>query len=171
MLAFPLVVASQDWHPRGHESFASSHEGRSAGEVIDLDGLQQVLWPDHCVQESVGAEFHPDLDQGPIDVIFRKGTDPRIDSYSAFFDNGRRKTTGLSGYLSGRDVEEVFVMGLATDYCVRATALDSVAEGFSTHVLLDGCRSVNLAEGDDERAIEAMRDAGVEFGYVDDLDD
>lgn len=171
MLGFPLVVATQDWHPPGHESFASSHPGESAGGVIDLYGLQQVLWPDHCVQGSPGANFHPGLDQGPIDVIFRKGTDPRIDSYSGFFDNGKRKSTGLSGYLSGKDVEEVWIMGLATDYCVKATALDAVEFGFDTHILQDGCRAVDLSPGDGLRALEVLRDAGVHLSRVDDLDD
>ncbi len=165
-LGFPLVVATQDWHPRGHESFASSHPGNSVGERIDLHGLPQVLWPDHCVQGSEGAELHPDLDQGPLDVIFRKGTDPRLDSYSAFFDNGKRKSTGLGGFLRGKDVSDVYIMGLATDYCVRATALDAVALEFRTHLLRDGCRAVDLEPGDEARAVALMDGVGVHITTV-----
>lgn len=158
---YELVVATQDWHPPGHGSFASSHPGRAPGEVIDLHGLPQVLWPDHCVQGTPGAELAAGLDRSRVAAVFRKGTDPRIDSYSAFFDNGHRKATGLGDWLRERHVDEVHVLGLATDYCVRFTALDAVALGFRVVLLEDASRGVELAPGDVARAIAAMRDAGV----------
>ncbi len=162
--AFDLVVATQDWHPRGHGSFASSHPGRRPGELGTLDGLPQVLWPDHCVQGTPGAAFAGALDTDRVEAIFRKGTDPRIDSYSGFFDNGHRKSTGLGDYLRGKGATELFVMGLATDYCVRYTALDARMLGFDTTLLLDGCRGVELAPGDVDRAVDEMRAAGVRLG-------
>ena len=143
---FDLVVATQDWHPAGHESFASSHAGRSQFEQIDLHGLPQVLWPDHCTQASDGAELAPALRTGRIEAIFRKGMNPETDSYSAFFDNGHRKSTGLADYLRGRGVTEVFVAGLAADYCVYYSALDALAAGFTTTVITDATRAIS-AEG------------------------
>ena len=159
---FPLVVATQDWHPQNHGSFASNHPGRKPGEVIDLNGLPQVLWPDNCVQESSGAELHADLDQEPIAEVIRKGTDPAIDSYSGFFDNAHRKATGLEDVLRSKGVTEVHVVGLATDYCVKYTALDSLSLGFRTVVISDACRGVDLHEGDIEAALLEMRNAGAE---------
>ena len=158
---FDLVLATQDWHPPGHGSFASSHAGRKVGEVIDLNGLPQILWPDHCVQGTRGAEFGPGLDHARVEAVFRKGTDPGLDSYSGLFDNGRRKSTGLAGYLRDRGVTGLYVCGLATDYCVKFTAIDAAGQGFRTHLLADASRGVNLAAGDAERAIEEMRRAGV----------
>ncbi|MCA9404393.1 MAG: bifunctional nicotinamidase/pyrazinamidase [Candidatus Omnitrophica bacterium] len=157
---FDLVVATQDWHPAGHKSFASSH-GKQPGEVIDLNGLQQILWPDHCVQGSAGAKFVDALRLGKIDRIFQKGTDPEIDSYSGFYDNGHRKATGLAGYLKEKKVSTVYVTGLATDYCVKYTCLDAVREGFRTVLIKDACRGVNLNEGDAEAAVADMKKAGV----------
>jgi nicotinamidase/pyrazinamidase len=159
--SFDLVVATQDWHPAGHASFAANHPGKSPGDVIELDGLQQVLWPVHCVQGTAGAELHPDLDRHRITRVFQKGTDCSIDSYSGFFDNGHRKATGLGDYLKGRGVTHVYVCGLATDYCVKFTALDAVELGLQTHLILDGCRGVELAPGDLERAVNQMQSAGV----------
>lgn len=161
--AFEVVVATQDWHPADHGSFAANHPGRAPGEVIDLDGLTQVLWPVHCVQESRGAALVDELGEvkGRLAAVFPKGSDPRVDSYSGFFDNGHRRATGLAEYLRRRGVDEVFVMGLATDYCVRFTAIDAVAQGFRTHLVVDGCRAVELAPGDGARAIAAMEAAGV----------
>jgi nicotinamidase/pyrazinamidase len=140
---FGLVIATQDWHPPHHKSFASSHEGRTAFEKITLDGLDQVLWPDHCIQGSRGAEFHPDLDTNKMEAIFRKGTDKNIDSYSGLYDNGHRKSTGLAGYLRERMVKDVFVCGLAGDYCVFFTAKDLLAEGFGTYLIEDATRSIS----------------------------
>jgi nicotinamidase/pyrazinamidase len=161
MPEYELVVATQDWHPAGHKSFASQHPGRSVGDVITLGGLDQVLWPDHCVQGTPGAELCAGLDRQRIDEVVRKGTDPDIDSYSGFFDNDHKRATGLADLLRRRGIGEVHVMGLATDYCVQFTALDAVELGFKTTVIVEGCRAVNLEPGDDERAIEAMHRAGV----------
>ena len=157
---FELIVATQDWHPPDHGSFASNHPGHKPGEVIDLDGLPQVLWPDHCVQASRGAEFHADLDMRRITRVFRKGTDPKIDSYSGFFDNAHRKSTGLGEFLKDESVTDVYILGLATDYCVRWSALDALKLGFRTHVIEDGCRGVELHPGDVQKAIEEIRAAG-----------
>jgi nicotinamidase/pyrazinamidase len=157
---FPLVVATQDWHPADHGSFAANHPGSDPYQVIDLHGLQQVLWPVHCVQDSPGAAFHERL-TARVDKVFPKGTDPTVDSYSGFWDNGRRKATGLGDWLRAQGVRDVYVMGLATDYCVKFTALDALTEGFATYLIEDGCRAVELAKGDGERAIDELRAAGV----------
>lgn len=159
---FELVVATQDWHPANHGSFASNHPGHSPGDVVDLHGLQQILWPDHCVQGSRGAEFHPDLNVSRVDKVVRKGTDPAIDSYSTFFDNGRRKSTGLEAYLREHGVTDVYLAGLATDYCVLWSARDAVDLGFRTYVVSDGCRGVELKPGDVDRAFDEMRSLGIE---------
>jgi nicotinamidase/pyrazinamidase len=158
---FDLVVATQDWHPANHASFAANHPGTKVGDVIDLNGLPQILWPVHCVQNSPGAALLSSLNTSRIARIFQKGTDPQIDSYSGFFDNGHRRATGLGDYLSKQRVSRVFVMGLATDYCVKFTALDSVGLGFETYLIEDGCRGVNLKPTDSADAIEAMKKAGV----------
>jgi nicotinamidase/pyrazinamidase len=160
---FELVVATQDWHPPDHGSFASNHEGRKPGEMTDLGGLPQVLWPDHCVQGSQGAEFHRDLDRTRVARVFHKGVDADIDSYSGFFDNGHRRSTGLGEYLRERAVTDVYILGLATDYCVKYSALDALKLGFTTHVIEDGCRGVELNPGDVQAAIDEMRAAGVEI--------
>ncbi|QDU75651.1 nicotinamidase/pyrazinamidase [Bremerella volcania] len=163
MSEFPLVVATQDWHPRNHRSFASQHPGRQVGEVIDWDGLEQVLWPDHCVQGSSGAKFAPGLNLDGIDHVIQKGTDVHIDSYSGFFDNGHRKSTGLEQLLHDHGVKEVHLVGLATDYCIKFTALDAVSLGFKTCVVLEGIRGVELSPGDCAKAIEEMLAAGIEI--------
>ena len=166
---FDLVVATQDWHPADHESFASRHPGRRVGEVIDLHGLQQVLWPDHCVQGSPGADFAPGLDVGRIDHIIRKALDRQIDSYSAFFDNGHRRSTGMDRLLRDKGVEAVCLVGLATDYCVKYTALDARRLGYDTTIILDGCRGIERLPGDVERAVEEMKAAGVKVTTSDKL--
>lgn len=158
---FDLVVATQDWHPKNHGSHAPNHPGREAGEVIELAGLPQVLWPTHCVQETHGANFVAGLEQDRWAAVFQKGTDAKIDSYSGFFDNGHVRATGLGAFLKERGVTEVYVVGLATDYCVKFTALDAVKLGFKTTLIADACRGVNLQPGDVERAIVDMRKAGV----------
>src|SRR4051812_45530569 len=158
---FDLIVATQDWHPADHASFAVNHPGRHVGEVIDLDGLAQILWPVHCVQETPGASFVDGLATGDIEKVFQKGTDPTIDSYSGFFDNGHRRSTGLENYLRSRGVTDVYVCGLATDYCVKFTALDGRGLGFSTFLITDASRGVNLKPGDVDRAVEEMQRAGV----------
>jgi nicotinamidase/pyrazinamidase len=158
---FELIVATQDWHPREHGSFAVNHPGKKPGEVIDLNGLTQILWPVHCVQQTRGAEFAPGLDTSRIAKVFQKGTDPAIDSYSGFFDNGHRKSTGLGDWLRERGVGDVYACGLATDYCVKFTALDARQLGFNVWLIEDACRGVNLKPGDSAEAIAEMRKAGV----------
>lgn len=139
---FNLVVATQDWHPAGHRSFASAHPGQALFSEITWQGLPQRLWPDHCVQGSSGAALHPALGLNQVEAIFRKGTDPDLDSYSAFFDNGHRRATGLSAYLRARGVTEVFVAGLAADYCVYFSAKDARSEGFAVTVIEDATRGI-----------------------------
>src|SRR6266568_4122050 len=134
---FDLVVATQDWHPLNHGSFAANHPGKKPGDVIELDGLQQILWPVHCVQNTPGAALVPSLGASRVARIFQKGTDPEIDSYSGFFDNDHRKATGLGEWLKAKSVSEVYICGLATDYCVKFTALDAVRLGFKTHLIED----------------------------------
>lgn len=161
MPRFELVVATKDWHPADHISFARNHPGRQPGDVVEVDGFAQVLWPVHCVQETPGAEFAAGLNVAGIHHVVEKGADPMIDSYGGFFDNERRRSTGLEDYLKQRGVRRVFIMGLATDYCVKFTALDAVDLGFETHLVLDGCRGVDLKPGDVERAVAEMKGSGV----------
>lgn len=134
---FDLVVATQDWHPADHKSFASMHSGKKILDEIILNGLPQVLWPDHCVQETIGAQFSSLLSTKKIEAIFRKGMDPNIDSYSGFFDNGKKKATGMGDYLKGRGITQIFVTGLAADYCVNFTALDGLELGFQSTIITD----------------------------------
>ncbi len=161
MPGYPFVVASQDWHPPDHLSFASQHPGKQVGETVEVDGLEQILWPDHCVQHTRGADFCARLDLDRIHEVVRKGADRRIDSYSAFFDNGHRKQTALADVLNARGVDEVHIMGLATDVCVKFTALDARKLGLRATVVLSGCRAVNLSPGDGDAAVETMADSGV----------
>ena len=156
-----LVIATQDWHPADHQSFASQHPGKGVGEVIQLGGLDQILWPDHCVQGTPGARFASELNTDGIDRVVQKGTDRAIDSYSGFFDNARGKATGLADYLRGQGVDEIHVVGLATDYCVKFTALDAVDLGFRTVLLVDAIRGVELNDGDCARVVQEMKAAGV----------
>jgi nicotinamidase/pyrazinamidase len=187
---FDLVVATQDWHPREHGSFAANHPGRTPGEVIDLHGLEQILWPVHCVQDTPGAALVPELEArrshlsglpastdrrfasvgtpmpsrgDGLAAVFQKGTDPEVDSYSGFFDNGRRKATGLGEWLREQGVESVAICGLALDYCVKFTALDARSLGLETTLIRDATRAVNLQPRDGEQAIEQLRAAGVKI--------
>jgi len=164
---YDLVVATQDWHPEEHGSFANKAD--EIGTVVNLQGLEQVLWPEHCVQGESGAEFVAELDTGKLDAVFQKGTDPGIDSYSGLFDNGKLKATGLDQYLQDNNVTEAHIVGLATDYCVKFTALDVAALGIETALVEDACRGVDLAEGDIDRAIDEMRDAGIRVIESEDL--
>lgn len=141
--SFDLVVATQDWHPADHRSFASNHHGRQVFEQIDLGGLKQVLWPEHCIQGSLGANFSSELNMDRVETIFRKGTDSEIDSYSGFYDNGHRKSTALANYLRGRQVTSVYIAGLAADFCVYYTALDALGAGFETFIIEDAVRAIN----------------------------
>ena len=156
-----LVAATRDWHPPNHGSFASQHPGKKPGDHALLDGVDQILWPDHCVQNTRGAELHDDLDATGIDHVVFKGTDPLVDSYSTFFDNARKRATGLEAYLREKGVDEVVLMGLATDYCVLYSALDAAALGFRTSVFHDGCRGIDLAPGDIDGAWRKMREHGI----------
>lgn len=161
MADYAWVIATQDWHPPTHLSFAANHPGKQPYEIIDLDGLDQVLWPTHCVTNTEGAAFHPDLNRDRIDKVVTKGSDPRVDSYSAFFDNGRRASTGLGDFCHQKKITGVDIMGLATDYCVKFTALDAVSLGLETRLIAEGCRGVNLGAQDSEAAIAAMTASGV----------
>lgn len=158
---FELVVATQDWHPKDHMSFASNHLGRKVGEIIIVEGLRQILWPDHCIQNTRGAEFHPNLNVQHLTKVFHKGIDKKIDSYSAFFDNAHRRSTGLSEYLQSIHVTDIYIMGLATDYCVKYSALDAAQLGFDVHVIEDACRGIELNPGDIDLSFQEMRKAGV----------
>jgi len=158
---FPLIVATQDWHPANHGSFAANHPGKRPFDQTELNGLPQTLWPVHCVQNTPGAAFAAGLKQDCFAKIFQKGTDPGIDSYSGFFDNGQRKSTGLGEWLREKGVTEVFVCGLATDYCVKFTALDAVRFGFKANLIVDACRGVNLSPNDTKHAITELRRAGI----------
>jgi len=158
--SFEHVVLTQDWHPAGHSSFASSHPGAQAFSSVAMPYGEQTLWPDHCVQGTPGAAFHPGLDWTRAELVLRKGFRPAIDSYSAFFENDRRTPTGLAGYLRERGIEGVTLVGLATDYCVAYSALDAVSQGFATTVRLDACRGIDLG-GSMATMFGRMREAGV----------
>ncbi|MER9894638.1 bifunctional nicotinamidase/pyrazinamidase [Mesorhizobium sp. M0119] len=154
------VLLTQDWHPAGHSSFASSHPGKQPFETIDVPYGHQTLWPDHCIQGSLGSDFHSGLAWSKAELVIRKGFRPAIDSYSAFFENDRTTPTGLAGYLRDRNIETLTLVGLATDFCVAFSALDAVKLGFATSVRLDACRGIDL-NGSMERMLGRMRDAGV----------
>jgi nicotinamidase/pyrazinamidase len=158
---FELILATQDWHPEDHGSHANNHPNARPGDTIELAGRSQILWPAHCVQDTPGADFVPGLDRSRWDAVFQKGVVRHVDSYSGFFDSGKEHDTGLAKYLGERGVTDVYLVGLATDYCVKYTALDAAALGFRTHLIADACRAVNLKPGDEARAIEEMQGAGV----------
>jgi nicotinamidase/pyrazinamidase len=157
---FEHVVMTQDWHPAGHSSFASSHPGHQAFESIDMPYGPQTLWPDHCIQGSIGSDFHSGLAWTKADLVIRKGFRGAIDSYSAFFENDHKTPTGLGGYLRERDIDEIILCGLATDFCVAYSALDAAAQGFAVTVRLDASRGINL-NGSVETMLKRMREAGV----------
>lgn len=157
---FDSAVLTQDWHPSGHRSFASSHPGQAAYATVELDYGAQTLWPDHCVQGSQGADFHAGLDVACAQLVIRKGFRPSIDSYSAFFENDRKTPTGLAGYLRERGFRRVVLTGLATDYCVAYSAIDAARLGFGSVVLLEACRAIDLG-GSLATAMDAMQQAGV----------
>lgn len=163
MEEFEIVVATQDWHPPDHGSFAANHSGKEVFESIELDGLPQTLWPVHCVWDTLGAEFASGLEVCRITRVFQKGTRPEVDSYSGFHDNGRRHSTGMAEWLREQGVTHLTVCGLATDYCVKFTALDAVSEGFQVTFALAACRGVNLTVGDVDKAVEEMRGAGIDI--------
>jgi nicotinamidase/pyrazinamidase len=152
---FDQIVATQDWHPANHGSFASQHD-KNPFEMGELDGLPQIMWPDHCVQNTLGSELA--ITDLPINKIFTKGTDPSVDSYSAFFDNAKRNSTGLGEWLNQQGITELYVMGLATDYCVKFSVLDALNLGFKVNVVVNGCRAVNPEDG--KSAFKEMETAG-----------
>lgn len=150
---YDLVVATQDWHPANHKSFASQHEGKKMFEEIELNGMTQRLWPDHCVQGTFGGEFHKDLELNTAEAVFRKGMDPEIDSYSGFYDNGHLKSTGLAGYLKEKGVEEIHFCGIAADYCVYYSIKDALLEGFKTVLIEEATKPID-AESFEKQKIE-----------------
>ena len=162
MAKYDCVVLTQDWHPKGHSSFATSHEGKNPLELIKMPYGDQVLWPDHCIQGSKGAEFHPDLNIEQANAIIRKGSNPFIDSYSAFFENDRKTPTGLDGYLKSLEIEKINLVGLATDFCVNYSAQDAANLGYKVSVLEKMCRAIDL-NGSLTAAKSEMQDCGVEF--------
>ena len=162
MAKYECVVLTQDWHPKGHSSFATSHEGKNPLELIKMPYGDQVLWPDHCIQGSKGAEFHPDLNIEQANAIIRKGSNPFIDSYSAFFENDRKTSTGLDGYLKSLEIEKISLVGLATDFCVNYSAQDAANLGYKVSVLEKMCRAIDL-NGSLAVAKSEMQDCGVEF--------
>jgi nicotinamidase/pyrazinamidase len=157
---FALVVATKDWHPPNHGSFAANHAGKKPGDGIILDGIEQILWPVHCVQNTHGADFASSFDTRRIAHVFHKGVQRNIDSYSTFFDNAHRRHTGLADYLRKRSIKDIYLLGLALDYCVKYSALDARELGLNTYVILDGCRGIELELGDIDRALEEMKAAG-----------
>ena len=162
MAKYDCVVLTQDWHPKGHSSFATSHEGKNPLELIKMPYGDQVLWPDHCIQGSKGAEFHPDLNIEQANAIIRKGSNPFIDSYSAFFENDRKTPTGLDGYLKSLEIEKINLVGLATDFCVNYSAQDAANLGYKVSILEKMCRAIDL-NGSLAAAKSEMQDCGVEF--------
>lgn len=158
-LPFDLIVATKDWHPADHGSFADNHQKRP-GEHVKLAGLDQILWPRHCVQGSSGADFADGWDTHQVNKVIYKGTDREIDSYSTFFDNNHLKSTGLEAYLREQGIQEVYIAGLATDYCVKYSVLDALQLGFQVYVILDACRGVNLEPSDSQEALKVMSRAG-----------
>ena len=157
---FELVLATKDWHPADHGSFAANHKGKKPGDRIILDGIEQILWPVHCVQNTQGAEFAKGFDTSRVAHVFHKGTERNIDSYSTFFDNAHRRHTGLAHYLENRGIKDIYLMGLALDYCVKYSTLDGGELGLNTHVIVDGCRGIELEPGDIDRALDEMNRCG-----------
>ncbi|HMC24460.1 MAG TPA: bifunctional nicotinamidase/pyrazinamidase [Candidatus Udaeobacter sp.] len=168
---FELVLATKDWHPPDHGSFAANHPGKKPGDRIILDGIDQILWPVHCVQNTRGAEFAPSFDTSRIAHVFHKGIERNIDSYSTFFDNAHRRHTGLAHYLKERSIKDIYLLGLALDYCVKDSALDARQLGLNTHVILDGCRGIDLEPGDIDRALDEMKRVGAVLLQSSDLRD
>lgn len=166
---FHRVVATQDWHPKDHISLASNHDGKREFEQIIIDSIEQTLWPDHCIQGTRGAELHDRLDKNRIDLIIRKGTHRQIDSYSAFLENDRETKTGLDGYFNSLGIEEIFMCGIATDYCVYYSAMDSINFGFKTTLIIDACRGIDFPDGSIDQVINDMKRHGIKIIHSRDL--
>ena len=158
---YDLVIATKDWHPKNHISFASNHSDKKIGDIINVNGVDQVLWPDHCIQNSYGSDFPEQLDISKLAKVVYKGSDANIDSYSGFFDNGHFRSTGLSDYLKSKDVYKIDYVGLATDYCLKYTAIDSVSQGFKTRVLINCIKGIE--EKGCELALNEMKSKGIEL--------
>lgn len=167
-LNFNAIVATKDWHPANHGSFAANHN-KQPGKRIILDGLEQILWPTHCVQDTEGSEFCKGWKKDKIDKIIYKGTEKNIDSYSTFFDNGHRKATGLADFLHEKGIKDIYIAGLATDYCVKYSVLDATKLGFNVYVIADACRGVNLQPNDSKKAFDEMQRAGAKIIQSKDL--
>lgn len=165
---FDLIIATKDWHPHDHCSFAENF-GKKPGNHVDVNGIDQILWPTHCVQGSWGAEFAPGWDTTKVDKIIYKGTDSQIDSYSTFFDNARMRSTGLEHFLREKGVKKIYIAGLATDYCVKYSVLDAIQLGFEPWVILEACKGVNLKKQDTKNALALMQKAGANFISINDV--
>ena len=161
MKNYELVVATKDWHPLNHVSFASNHPGKKIGDVIKVDDLDQVLWPDHCVQKSKGSDFPATLNYEKINKVFCKGINSQIDSYSGFYDNAKIRSTGLSDYLKAKNVTSIDFVGLVTEYCVKFSVLDSIDENFKTRIILKGIKGINIKESN--KALNEMKSKGVDL--------
>ncbi len=158
---FYKVVATQDWHPKNHISFAKNHPGKNEFDIIEINGESQQLWPVHCVAGTKGADFNPEIITNKFDIIIRKGNNPKIDSYSAFRENDKKTITGLEGYLKNLGIEQVFLCGLALDYCVFYSAIDCKEAGFETYVILDATKGINSPSGSIEKALDSMQNRGI----------
>ena len=158
---FEKIIATQDWHPKNHVSFASNHPGKKEYDVIQHKGIEQVLWPDHCVPGTKGAKFHPDLNTNNVDIIVRKGNNPDIDSYSAFRENDKKTITGLEGYLKNLKIKKTYICGLALDYCVFYSAMDAKQLGFETCVIIDATKGIDSPEGNIDTSLNEMKKADI----------
>lgn len=161
MESFTTVVATQDWHPADHSSFSSNNSGTAVYDMKDINGIAQVMWPDHCVQGTDGADFHKDLNTDRFSVVIRKGTQTMLDSYSGFLENDKKTATGLRGYLTDKGIKKVYVTGLATDYCVLYTAMDAKSAGFDVYLITDACRGVDFPAGNVDAALKQMQENGI----------
>ena len=165
MECFSIIAATQDWHPPNHKSFASMHPGKNLYDMIELHGNEQVLWPDHCVQGTIGAELHEGLDTTKLHAIFRKGINPEIDSYSGFRDNLKKHVTGLDGYLKVLGIKRIHLTGLATDYCVYYTALDGIDSGYETTIIIDAAKGIDLPPGSMEEKLSGFKAKGGKIAH------
>jgi len=163
MQEYPVILATQDWHPKNHVSFAPNHPGKKVGDVVIVEGIEQILWPVHCVQNTKGAELVAGLKTDAIQQIFYKGIDPLVDSYSAFFDNAKKRKTGLEVYLRQHAIQAFSIVGVLTDYCVLYSVLDALALGFDVTVIAKGCRAINKVAGDEQKAFAAMKEKGAKI--------
>ncbi len=167
--SFKHIIATQDWHPKDQVSFASNHDKAEPYDTITIDGMEQVLWPDHCVQGTHGADFHPDLDTTGPRLIVRKGMKRDVDSYSAFFENDKKTRTGLDGYLKNLNISNLYLAGLATDYCVFFSAMDAATLGYNTHVIIDATKGIDVPNNNIEKSVSAMEEKGIKIIYSKEL--